>query len=83
MAEGLQDAGVGCLQIAVEFLWCEGGAGGEKKLVGPGGVVDLREQDLAGDRHGGSISPGQQLIALDDCEVVIWLICWLVMAFDG
>jgi hypothetical protein len=56
VAQGLQDAGVGCLQVAVQFFWRDRGAGGEQEVVGPGGVVNLREQDLAGDWHGGSIS---------------------------
>ena len=62
VAEGFEDAGVGGVQVAVELLWREGGAGGEEKLVGPGGVVDLREQDLDGDWHGGSISSEIQVL---------------------
>lgn len=46
VAQGGQDAGVGGIQVAIELLRCEGGAGGEHLLVGPGAVVDEEEKHL-------------------------------------
>jgi len=48
VAQGFEDAAVGGAEVADELISGESGADCEELLVGPGRVIDVREQELPG-----------------------------------
>lgn len=55
VAEGAEDAGVGCAEVTVDLVGSEGRTGVEQLTCGPGGVTGLAEQKLLEMPHSGII----------------------------